>query len=213
MDNVEKFYVYEHWRPDTNCCFYVGKGRKIRIYNMSKRNEHHKAIQEKMKKMGLSIKIVIVQEFFSENEALNFEKERILFWRNQNVKLVNQTDGGDGLSGYKLTQEQKDHKSIVSKRLGLRPPVLFGNKNGFYGKKHTLENREKMSIAALNRKVSDDTKEKLSKWALDSNVRPPRFVGKEHPNFGRKMPEEQKQRMSATKKANNLKKRFELCHL
>jgi hypothetical protein len=29
---AKKFYVYEHWRPDKDVCFYVGKGHGRRAY-------------------------------------------------------------------------------------------------------------------------------------------------------------------------------------
>ena len=43
------FYVYEHVRPDTGVCFYVGKGKGKRAWNMKDRNAHHRAIQSKLK--------------------------------------------------------------------------------------------------------------------------------------------------------------------
>ena len=40
-----RFYVYEHWRPDRDECFYVGKGKGGRANVMYGRNRHHEAVQ------------------------------------------------------------------------------------------------------------------------------------------------------------------------
>lgn len=34
---MNNFYVYEHWRPDTGVCFYVGKGKEKRAWDMKRR--------------------------------------------------------------------------------------------------------------------------------------------------------------------------------
>ena len=49
------FYVYEHWRPDRDEPFYVGKGRGGRANMMARRNKYHKAIQGKLHKNGYAV--------------------------------------------------------------------------------------------------------------------------------------------------------------
>ena len=56
------FYVYEHWRPDTNVCFYVGKGKGNRAWAMNRRNKHHKSVQSKLTSLGLSVYVKIIIE-------------------------------------------------------------------------------------------------------------------------------------------------------
>jgi hypothetical protein len=93
------FYVYEHWRTDRDECFYVGKGKNKRAYNMKNRNPHHKAIQNKVIREGFAIEVRIVASGLTENEAFQLEIERIAFWRSYNIDLTNMTAGGDGVSG------------------------------------------------------------------------------------------------------------------
>ena len=92
------FYVYEHWRPDIDVCFYVGKGHGVRSSDMRRsRNRHHIGIQKKLSALGMCVEIRMVADDLSEDEALKIECERIAFWVNAGIKLANQTAGGDGL--------------------------------------------------------------------------------------------------------------------
>lgn len=91
------FYVYEHWRPDTNQCFYVGKGQGKRAYELkSSRNIHHKRIQEKLKRLGLDVEVRIVSTDLPESEAFALEVERIAHWRSGGVQTTNYSGGGEG---------------------------------------------------------------------------------------------------------------------
>jgi len=94
-----KFYVYEHWRPDTDVCFYVGKGARGRARRMKDRNPHHQAVVKKLSKLGMCVEIRMVHSGLTEDEAFAKEVERIAFWRGLGVSLVNRTNGGEGPSG------------------------------------------------------------------------------------------------------------------
>jgi hypothetical protein len=91
-----KFYVYEHWRPDTDVCFYVGKGKGRRSRQMTGRSPHHIRIQRKLARIGMCVEIRLVGHALSEDEALSLEIDRIAFWRSFGVALVNRTAGGEG---------------------------------------------------------------------------------------------------------------------
>jgi hypothetical protein len=90
------FYVYEHWRPDKNICFYVGKGCGRRSRVMYGRKEHHQRIQKKLARMGLSVEIRIIATGLSDDDAKALEMERIAFWLAKGCDLANRTAGGDG---------------------------------------------------------------------------------------------------------------------
>ena len=108
MGGGSKFYVYEHWRLDRDECFYVGKGFGGRAYDMKRsRNKHHQAIMLKMSRIGSSVEVRIVADGLDENRAFEIEKERIKFWRNAGIDIVNLTDGGDGTSGFKYSEESR----------------------------------------------------------------------------------------------------------
>ena len=149
-------YIYQHRKSDTNEIFYVGKGKGTRLNHVKGRNQYwHRVV----KKHGF------VAEYIAKNldEQLAFlaEIEAIDVYRKRGIELVNATDGGEGASGYKHTEQHKAN--------------LKGNKNGssswgitFKGKKHTKESCEKMSIARignknkLGKKLSEESKAKIS---------------------------------------------------
>ena len=93
-----KFYVYEHWRPDKNVCFYVGMGcgRRAKALYARSRNRHHNRITDKLKLLDLSVDVRIVSYGLSREEAFTREVERIAYWKAIGVKLCNLTSGGEG---------------------------------------------------------------------------------------------------------------------
>jgi NUMOD3 motif len=109
-----KFYVYEHWRPDRDICFYVGKGQGTRSHDKKNRNRHHKGIQNKLAKLGMCIEVRMVASGLSEDSAFALEIERIDFWRKLGIKLANKTEGGEGRSGSiasRITRQKNSHHS------------------------------------------------------------------------------------------------------
>lgn len=93
------FMVYEHWRPDTGVCFYVGKGHGNRAWSLKHRNRRHVGIQKKLEVQGLKFEVRIIQDGLVEADALALEIERIALYPAEN--LANMTKGGDGCSGYR----------------------------------------------------------------------------------------------------------------
>ena len=147
-----KFYIYEHWRPDRNECFYVGKGHGRRAHQMNPRNRMHTAIQKILAAKGTAVEVRIVFSGVSEEEALSLEIERIAFWRADGADLVNLTEGGDGMSGYRHTEDAKQR--IRASRMG--------NK-AFLGKRHTPEAIEKTRQKQLGIPKSEETKARMRK--------------------------------------------------
>jgi len=118
------FYVYEHWRPDRGECFYVGKGRGNRANIMRRRNSHHTAIQLKLSRMGLCVEVKLVSTELTEMEAFALEKERIAFWRADGADLANFTDGGEGASGYRHSEDTLALLSSIKKGKKPSPEVV-----------------------------------------------------------------------------------------
>jgi len=165
------FYVYEHWRPDKDLPFYVGKGKNNRAYKMKDRNPHHKSIVNKLFKLGMCVEIRLVDHSLTEDEALHLEKSKIAEWRSLGVELCNKTDGGEGVSGLVMNSEARRKMSLAK--------VGKPGKATMLGKKHTPETRAKMSLvhkgkpkspehsakvgaAHRGKIVSEETKKKLS---------------------------------------------------
>ena len=179
------FYVYEHWRPDTKTCFYVGKGHGRRSHDMCRgRNRHHRFVQKKLKEAGLHIDVRVVYLAFDEAAALHAEMELIKFWRAAGAKLVNYTDGGDGTTGLKHTDEWKKAASermktrIISAET--RAKISAAHKGHKYnlGKRRSLEAIAKTSAANRGLKRSPEYCAKLS---IRMKENPPWTAGRKHP--------------------------------
>lgn len=150
-----KFYIYEHWRSDTNVCFYVGKGSGDRVQKISRRNRHHKSIVEHLSRCGWFVEVRIVSHFLNEADALAAEVERIAFWRASGISLVNATDGGEGTSGFKHTDQSREKMSKARTGLPGRKTML--------GKKLSEEAKKKISIASKGRVKTDEERANISR--------------------------------------------------
>jgi hypothetical protein len=111
MNNLNEYYVYCHKNSVTNEIFYVGKGKDNRAYTMSSRSSHWKNY---IKKHGIPI-VEILHNNLSEDESLILEKKiiRSLGRKDLNLgKLLNATDGGEGISGFNHTSDSKEKMKL-----------------------------------------------------------------------------------------------------
>ena len=154
MDETRKYYVYGYIRLDTNSYFYIGKGTGNRYRRTDLRSTHFKNILDKVECV-----VEIIQDNLTEKEALNLECELIeqlvfeegysIEFDNFNDKnkhgynhLVNNTYGGEGISGYKHTEET------------IKKCIHYGEENGMYGKRGELSPH-------YGKTYSEDHKEKI----------------------------------------------------
>lgn len=173
------FYVYEHWRPDRDECFYVGKGRGGRANKMRDRNLHHRAIVKKLSAMGMAVEVRMVATGLDEETAFDIEKQRIAFWRAAGIDLANKTDGGDGVSGLVMSPEarakmaaakigKKQDPEAVAKRIapliGRRQPrdAVEAAAQKRRGVSLSREHKEKLSLAHKGKVVSPEVRAVLS---------------------------------------------------
>lgn len=151
---TNKFYVYEHWRPDKDVCFYVGKGGRKRAYFIHRKESvHHQRVVHKLARLGLCVEVRLVCGTLDEKEAFALEIERIAFWRAAGVNLVNKTNGGEGASGNVPSAQMREK---ISKFWKGRPNLKLR------GRKHSIETRQKISSSNKGRKVSEETRIKIS---------------------------------------------------
>lgn len=123
-----EFYVYVHKKRTDGEVFYVGKGKAHRAWVTTYRSDFWTKVFEKH---GRDVEIIA--DNLSEDEALNIEKELILFYGRRDIgtgTLVNLCDGGRGSAGKVHTQEYKDN---VSKRVsGKNHPRFDAREWTFY---------------------------------------------------------------------------------
>jgi hypothetical protein len=143
-------YVYEHWRPDTDLPFYVGKGSGQRAYKLrgKRRNPHHQNVVKKLSRLGLCVEVRLVAGNLSEDEAFSLEKERIAFWRSNGIELTNQNEGGEG--GRNPSAEARVKMRVAAKKRGMPPEIWMKGVALLTGKKRgplSRETRDKISVA------------------------------------------------------------------
>lgn len=140
------FYVYKHTWENTNYV-YIGKGKGIRL-NSNNRNFFWKNIVAKHGEP----KREIIKGNMSEDDAFLFEIETISKYRKY-MKVVNMTNGGEGISGLKHSAKSKEKI-----RLSL---------SNRYCKQET---REKLRVLATGRVVTQDIRDKISHIRADKNM-------------------------------------------
>jgi hypothetical protein len=108
-----RYYVYEHWRPDEDACFYVGKGCANRAHVRNRSNRAHLDIQRKLAKIGMCYEVRLVASGLTEEEAYSLECKRISFWRLLEVKLANKTMGGKGVRVLKRRRKSRIYLDFI----------------------------------------------------------------------------------------------------
>jgi hypothetical protein len=141
---MSDFYTYLHCRPD-GTPFYVGKGSGRRAYQFAKnRNHHYKNV---ILKYGIDNIKVFVSPCESEAVAFIEETRQIQLLREAGYELTNQTEGGEGPSGF-------SHSDTTKKQLS----------KSHTGKKFTDEHKARIAEALRGKKrppFSDEWKSKL----------------------------------------------------
>lgn len=170
------FYVYEHWRPDLDLCFYVGKGKGKRAWRVEARNRVHAEVIAELAAKGMCVEVRLVASGLTELRAFIIERQRVAFWRKSGAALSNRTDGGEGWSGFirplgiKLSQSTREKLSKA--RLGMKfshehRKKLSSRKKGVKRKPFTEETRAKMRAASLLRETRKREKHgaELTRWS------------------------------------------------
>lgn len=97
------YYVYEHKKPHTGDVFYVGKGHNYRAWSSDSRNKHWK---HTVAKHG-GFEVNIIKDNLTNDDAIELEIATIALYRSKGYTLVNMTNGGEGVSGFKHSEESK----------------------------------------------------------------------------------------------------------
>ncbi len=196
--------------------FYVGKGHGKRANDMRRgRNRWHKAIQAKLADIGMCVEVRMVADCLTESEALAFEVDRIAMWRRLGVRLSNITDGGDGTTGRKHTDEWK--RAMSERMTGRKKsPEHVEKVRQFHigkqwglGYKKTPEQIERSAAGNRGKKRSPETKALLREIRLANPTSKPRGDTERPakiPHLGRKASEETKAKMRKPKSEEHKQK-------
>jgi len=170
-----------------NAPFYVGKGSGERFNVYQHLSNSQPFLENKIKKVGAdNIKTHFLHENLIEEEAFHWEKYWIKYLGrrdNGTGQLCNLTDGGEGSSGVKCSEETKQKIS----------EALKGENNPMYGKKFSEEHKRKIGEASKDRKFSEETRQKMSEAKKGEN----------HYMYGKHLSEELKKKLSEANKGEN----------
>lgn len=154
------YYVYAHIKRTNNDIFYIGKGKGKRAWIIKGRSKYWNNIINKHEYY-----IKILKENLSETDALILEKQYI----SQLNNLCNLTKGGEGISGFKFSNESKlkKSKSALGNTYKLGKTSLGSGRNKgiispFLGKHHTNESKEKIRKNNSNKNKTESHKCNIS---------------------------------------------------
>ncbi|CAB4122040.1 hypothetical protein UFOVP17_47 [uncultured Caudovirales phage] len=169
VSNMNNAYVYIHTRLNTNLPFYVGKGKGKRFNSTLSRNKHWNNV---VKKDGGFNAVKLIENVCDEF-AYFIESEVIDKYKLLGYKLVNKTNGGEGVSGSNVNAgiaKTEEHKQKLR-------DCNLGKKQSY----ETIEKRKK----SLNKKINNGWEtgfaiDKYKKYGIKNN----KFVGVYHTPAG-----------------------------
>lgn len=146
---MNHFYVYEWYNVDTNVVFHVGKGTGNRMNEVGK-NRRSAYFMRYYNKYNCKVRKVC--ENLEEQEALDEETRRIIYYRKNGEAMTNFLIDGVLNFGFKHSDETKEKIS-----------------NSLKKRKLTEEHKQKISKSHIGKKMSTATKEKISIAKKGSN--------------------------------------------
>ena len=187
IENIGKYYLYRHIRPNTGEPFYIGIGSKLdklhskikREYNRAfcihRENNFWKSIVEKV---GYEVEIILESddyEFIKQKEI-----EFIALYGRRNLEkgtLVNLTDGGEGVKGRKPTDEwRQNHSNKMKGRKG-----VSGKDSPLYGTKQSEELIEKRMKNIRGKSFTKEHSKNISKSRIEKGT----AKGENNPMYGK----------------------------
>lgn len=180
------YYAYIHCKPD-GTPFYVGKGNARRSRAVRRVNAWHSKI---VGHYGAENILIGKMECSTETLAFELEKGLIKCLRRMGHPLTNQTDGGEGSSGYVATAEAKAKIAAaltgikrsdefrakmveVGKRRGISPATREANIKALTGKPRTREAVEASATKNRGKTRSPESKARIADAIREWHARNP----------------------------------------
>jgi hypothetical protein len=205
-----KFKVYvDYTCEEVPHPFYVGKGSDQRVSDL-KRNKFHKYISEKYGMVRYVVFETDIESFAFDKEIELIKELKTYMNGEEDHWGANFTTGGEGVSGYVYTEEQR--KLMSESRKGSKHPLwgkkhsdeskrknsesnkisCSGEKNGMFGKHHSEKTIEKIKENCSGWKHTEDSKRKISESIKERNK-----------SFKRNHTEETKKKLSEARKGKD----------
>lgn len=215
---INNFYVYAYLDPrkpgiyqyDEYCFdhepFYIGKGHNWRAYDFATRRGRCKTKIKSLCKIGLKQIVDIVQIVRNEKLAFDLEKLLIVLIGRLDIGtgiLTNHTNGGEGPSGWKHSDQTKRLMSL--QRKGRIVSDITREKMRKAQQNRPEEVLRKISQSKMGHYTSEETKKKMSISHLGKKLPPfsdehKRKIGDS--NRGKKRTKEVRLQQSLSRKGN-----------
>lgn len=174
---MNKYYTYAYLRKN-NTPYYIGKGSGGRAHSKYRKTKPRD-----------KTRILILKQNLTEDEAFRHEIYMISLFGRKDLGtgiLRNRTKGGEGSSGKIFTKEYRKKLSDAAKLQD--KSHLHGENNS--SKRPEVKEKIRQSILNwhTNNPVSNETKQKQSAARID------KYVGPNHPSYGRKQTPEEKEK-------------------
>lgn len=200
MEFILEYYVYEWYIVETDEVFYVGKGKN----NRAKQLKRNKFFMDMYNTHNCNFRIKI--DNLTEEEAFEYEKKLIKYYREfyPEYRLTNQTDGGEGVSGLKVSDEVKNKHSKFHKNLWKNEKYrnkmlkIRQSNDSVYKSKEFREKISKLVKGENNPNYNNHWSEKQKEELRNKMIG--RYDGENNPNYNNRWNEEQKANLSMIRK-------------
>jgi hypothetical protein len=196
MVNLNRFYTYAYLREDRTP-YYIGKGQGNRAYKSGRRSVNPPKDK---------LRIIFLKQNITEQEAFRHEIYMIAVFGRKDLGtgiLHNKTNGGEGSSGLKFSDESKrklsDMRQNISEETRQKRSISLRGNSNRKGKPQSEETKAKISAATkadknpnYGKHHSKESKEKMSEARR----------GDKNHNYGKPLSGETKAKISAAKKGS-----------
>jgi hypothetical protein len=194
------FYCYRLIRNDLNVPFYVGKGVKARIeaHEMNARNHekdcNHRVCNtiRKLWREGHRVIREKIAEGITEASAFALEQFYVSLGMVYGWPLCNHTNGGEGVSGYRWTEEQrKMRQEVVRREMELHPDrharFQEARANKVFSAEEIQRRNESVARAWSDPELKKAQSERVRQQWQDEDIRAKRMAGMEDPGIRKRM--------------------------